>query len=64
MCESTAYLKKDGKEEMLMENVALIKVVDGDKFILEGLLGESLEVNGGLEEINLMDHRILFNPKG
>ncbi len=64
MCESTAYVIKADSEEKLMENVAHIKPLEGGKFLLRGLLGESVEVEGAIEEINLMSHKIVFRPAG
>ena len=61
MCESNVYLKKDGSEELIMENVAAILPVEENTFLLKGLLGESMEVRAVIEEINLMGHRIVLN---
>ncbi len=58
MCESNVYLKKDGNEELIMENVAAVTPVSEGTFILKGLLGESMEVKAVIEDINLMGHRI------
>lgn len=58
MCESNVYLKKDGSEELIMENVAAVTPVDNDTFLLKGLLGESMEVRAIIEDINLMGHKI------
>jgi len=64
MCESTAYVKKGEIEELLMEDVAMITPVDKDKYILRGLLGESLELEGTIEKIDLMAHKIIFKKQG
>ena len=58
MCESNVYLKKDGSEELIMENVAAVTPAGDDIFVLKGLLGESMEVKAVIEDINLMGHRI------
>lgn len=58
MCESNVYLKTDENEELIMENVAAISPSGKDTFILKGLLGESREVKGIIEDINLMGHKI------
>lgn len=60
MCESAVYLKKGNEEELLMENVAAIQPLPDGKFLLRGLLGESMEVSGIIDEINLMGHRIIL----
>lgn len=60
MCESNVYLKKEGQEELIMENVAAISPAGNGTFILKGLLGDQMEVKGSIEEINLMGHRIIL----
>ncbi len=60
MCESSVYMRKDGKEELLMENVAVITPVAESTFLLKGLLGEQMQVKGRIEDINLMGHRIIL----
>ena len=60
MCESAVYLKKGNDEKLLMENVAAIQPLSDGMFLLRGLLGESMEVKGIIEEINLMGHKILL----
>ena len=59
MCESSVYFKKGDDEELLMENVAAIQPLPEGKFLLRGLLGESMEVSGIIDEINLMGHKII-----
>ena len=59
MCQSTAYLLKDGNEEKLLEDVAYIKP-EGDMVVLIGLLGDRREVKGTIREIDLMAHRVLI----
>jgi predicted RNA-binding protein len=63
MCESNVYLKKDNEEQLIMENVAAITPVDKDTFLLRGLLGDSMEVKGIIEDINLMGHKITLKAQ-
>jgi len=60
MCESNVYLKKNGSEELIMENVAAILPIGEEKFLLKGLLGDSCQISGKIEEINLMAHKIVL----
>ena len=60
MCESSVYIKTDGNEELVMENVAAITPCGDNRFLLKGLLGESKEVTGTIEDINLMAHKIVL----
>ena len=58
MCQSTVYLVKDGREEMLMEDVSVI-TPQGEELLLVGMLGERKKIKGRIKELQLMDHRIL-----
>jgi predicted RNA-binding protein len=60
MCESNVYIKKDDKEELVMENVAAITPMGDGRYLLNGLLGDRCEIKGTLLDINLMAHRIVF----
>ncbi|RKD33771.1 CooT family nickel-binding protein [Thermohalobacter berrensis] len=62
MCESTAYLiTKDG-EKKVMENVVNMKPENG-KVYLTGLLGDQKIVEGKIEEIKLIEHKILISQE-
>jgi len=60
MCESNVYLKENGTEKLIMENVAAITPAGENQFILKGLLGEQQQVSGIIENINLMGHKIIL----
>ena len=62
MCESTAYLLKDGKEEEIMAEIATI-IPKGKKLRLISLFGEEREVQASIQEINLVWHKILLRPE-
>ena len=62
MCESTAYLLKDGKEEEIMAEVATI-LPKGKKLRLISLFGEEKEVQATIQEINLVGHKIILRPE-
>ena len=60
MCESTVLiLRKDGKQETLMEDVVFVSVEDSRIRII-GILGDVKEVNGRIKEVNLTKHTILM----
>jgi predicted RNA-binding protein len=59
MCESNVYLIRDGKEELVLADVASIEP-KGDCFVLEGLLGNRVELKAKLVKLDLMAHKILF----
>jgi predicted RNA-binding protein len=59
VCQSSVYLVKDGREELVMEDVSVIKP-QGDELLLVGMLGEKKQIKARIKELQLMDHRILL----
>ena len=45
MCEASAYLEKDGKEELFMENVDVLKPA-GDSLFMQDIFGEQRWIKG------------------
>ncbi len=58
MCESTVYLKEGSGERVLMRDVAAVRPQAG-RLVLTSVLGEQLEVEGFVAELDLMGHRIV-----
>lgn len=58
MCDLKAYLKKDDKEELLLESVNLIRAEHGE-VILRNLFGEERKVRGEVREVSLAKNRLL-----
>ena len=59
MCESNVYLDNEGKEEMFMESVDVIRPEDG-KLYLKSIFGEQKIVEAKIKEISLVNHRIVL----
>ena len=59
MCESKAYIIKNGKEELLLEDVELIKV-DEKKVLVRNILGEEKIVQACVKEISFTDHKVIL----
>ena len=59
MCEANVYLLAEGKEELVMESVDIVKPESGRVFI-QGIFGQQLWVRGRIKEMNLVDHRIVL----
>lgn len=59
MCESTAYLYKDGEETVLLEGVDLLEDKDGE-IRLRNLFGEEKKVKGKITSLSLVDHKIII----
>jgi predicted RNA-binding protein len=63
MCEANAYLLKDGQEQLLMESVDLVEPEEDGTWRLVGIFGDQKIVKGRIKAMNLVDHRILFEPQ-
>ena len=63
MCLSKAYFDRDGKKEVLLEEVASV-VVTGGKLQLKTLFGEQKEIDAHIKEIDLLAHSILLEDAG
>ncbi len=62
MCEANAYLRKDGKEELLLEMVD--KVVPHEEgLMLEDIFGRRKIVKARIAELALVDHRIVLEKE-
>ena len=59
MCESHAYVVRDGSEEKILEDVTFLKP-QGDEVVLRSLFGDEVKVKGRIEEILFMEHKILI----
>jgi len=62
MCEANAYILKDGKEELFLENVDLMKPEEG-KIFMKNLFGEQKIFEGEIKEVSLLRHRIILQGK-
>ena len=63
MCEANAYLLKDGREELVMEAVDSIEPEDENSWRLVNIFGEQKILQGRIRGMQLVDHKILFQPK-
>ncbi len=62
MCESNAYILKDGSEQLIMESVGNV-TFQGDYVSLKSIFGEETRFKGRLIEVNLIGHRILLESE-
>lgn len=62
MCESNAYILKDGSEQLIMESVGNV-TFQGDYVSLKSIFGEERKLKGRLIELNLIGHRILLESE-
>jgi predicted RNA-binding protein len=59
MCEANAYIVENGKEQLCLESVDIIRP-EGDTVYLLSAFGEQKKVNARIREIRLIDHRIIL----
>lgn len=62
MCEANAYIYKEGKEELYLENVDVMRPEEG-KIYLRSLFGEQKIFEGTIREISLLHHKIVLEKK-
>jgi len=62
MCEANAYIYDNGKEELYLENVDIMRPEEG-KIYLRNLFGEQKIFDGEIKEISLLNHKIILQKK-
>ena len=60
MCEANAYIFRDDKEELILNSVDLVKPQDDDGFLLVDIFGSQKTIKGKLKQMNLVNHKIIF----
>ena len=63
MCLSKVYFNRDGKKEIILEEVASI-VATGGKLQLKTLFGEQREIDAHIKEVDLLAHSVLLEDSG
>jgi predicted RNA-binding protein len=62
MCEFKVYLKKEGHEETVAEDILYAKKTDG-KIILKPILGNQVTVdNAEIIEVDVRAERLILSP--
>ena len=59
MCEANAYLVKEGREELVLEDIMLLRP-EKEVLYLQNIFGEQKRIKARIKEMNLIDHRILL----
>lgn len=62
MCEINVYIEKDGKEELYLENVDILRPQQG-KLYMKNLFGEQKFFEGTIKEISLNKHKIILKKE-
>ena len=61
MCDAAAYVVKDGKEEVVLENVERVEV-DGDEARLTSIFGDCKILRARLKLFDGSQGRLVFEP--
>ena len=59
MCETNAYLKGEGSDELFLESLARVEV-DGDMLYLTSIFGDKKTVNGRILEVNFQGGKMIM----
>jgi predicted RNA-binding protein len=59
MCEATAYIFKDGREELLLPDVDIIEP-EADGLRLVNIFGEQKVVKARILRLNLVNHKVIL----
>ena len=59
MCESSAYLLREGREELVFENVDFLENKE-DQVRMIDIFGEEKIINGRVKILSLVDHKIIL----
>jgi len=60
MCEANAYMLRHDQEELILNSVDLVKPQDEGGFLLVDIFGTQKVIKGKLKQMNLVDHKIIF----
>ncbi len=58
MCDIKAYVRKNDREELLLESVNLIRQEKGE-VVVRNLFGEEKKVRGEVREVSLAKNRLI-----
>jgi len=62
MCEATAYLLKNGQEELILKDVDIIEP-DGDSIRIISIFGEQKVLKAEIHSLNLINHKVILMEK-
>lgn len=61
MCEASAFIIKDGEEELLLESVDVLEN-EGDEINMVNIFGDQKRIKARIKTLSLVDHRIVLEP--
>jgi predicted RNA-binding protein len=60
MCEASAYILRNDKEELILKSVDVLEPKENGEFLLVDIFGSQKTIKAKLKRMNLVDHRIVF----
>ena len=60
MCLSKVYVDRNGKRELLMEEIASVEI-GGDKLVFKTLFGEQKEIEANIRQIDFLSHSLILD---
>jgi predicted RNA-binding protein len=61
MCESTAYILRDGNETVFFEDVDILEN-NNDAVKLVNIFGDKKQIHAKIKQFSLIDHKIILEP--
>ena len=61
MCEASAYIIKDGREELVLENVDKLENEDGEINLIN-IFGDQKRLKARVKALSLVEHKIILEP--
>lgn len=61
MCNSSAYILKEGKEELVFKDVDSLECSENE-ITLINIFGEKKRLNARVKSFSLVEHKILLEP--
>jgi predicted RNA-binding protein len=62
MCESSVYVLKDGKEELVLESLDLLEN-KGGQIKMVSMYGEERTIKAKVKSLSLVNHKIILEPR-
>jgi predicted RNA-binding protein len=62
MCEATAYIIRDGKEELILDSVDLLEPDNGN-IRMVNIFGEQKILSARIKQLSLVNHKIILEEK-
>ena len=62
MCEASAYIVKDGQEELILESVDTLENENGEIFMIN-IFGEQKRLKARIKTLSLVNHKIILEKR-